>query len=105
MSEPTPLTPMPLQVKMAFKWLDDIASIGNPDAQMIHRILQGTLLENSRIKMALMGGLAPLLQTTVGKSVPKLDILNALRPISDLLGGPAQPAAGPAPSPDSPLVL
>ena len=103
MSEPTPLTPMPLQVKMAFKWLYDIASIGNPDAQMIHRILAQTLMEDAQIKAALMGGLAPLMNSTVGKNVAKMDILNVLRPISHLLGGPPPPAAGPAPSPESPL--
>jgi len=50
-----------------------------------------------------MGGLAPLMNSTVGKNVAKMDILNVLRPISHLLGGPPPPAAGPAPSPESPL--
>ena len=104
MSELQPLTPVPSQISQAFKWLDDLSALGNPNAALIQRILTGTLLESQRLKACLLGNLAPLLQVTIGKNVAKLDIVNALRQVSDLLGGPPPPAAGPAPAPGSPLV-
>lgn len=95
--EPIPLLPAQAQLHNAIRWLEDTANIGNANAALIHRVLQATLLEDAKIKGCLVMNLAPLLQTTVGKSVPKFDIIQALMPIRHLLGGPPPPQAGPPP--------
>jgi hypothetical protein len=105
-----PLNPAPgppvgnLQIHDALKWVKDMDAIGNPHAKVINHLLPLTLIENQQIKATLMLRLAPLMRTTIGARVAKVDIMAALDPIRELLGGPPHAQAGPPPAPDQPLV-
>jgi len=93
----TPFVPgqdMGLRLNKAMKWLKDMADIGNDDAKVVRHLLNLTLIEDQQIKATLMMRLAPLMKTTIGANVAKKDLLQALMPISHLLGGPPQPQAG-----------
>ena len=102
MAETEPLMPLQGRTHEALKWLNDLAALENPNAAFISALLTGTLLESQRIKAVLVCNLAPLMRSTIGRNVAKADILAALSPISDLLGGPPPPQSGAPPAPEPP---